>query len=70
MTQLRDQDEVLVQLAMWPFPGRAFRELTVEERRKVHKKREKLARMLKPVRIDGKKYRTVDVERVIRNSEQ
>lgn len=65
---LRDQDEVLVALGMWPFEDRSFADLSKEERRKVYQLREALADKIPPVRLPktrAKKYRTVDVERAV-----
>ena len=72
-TTLEDQDDVLVRLGMWPFPGKAIDEVLPDERGPIYDARNTLSRMLTPVRlpfIQAKKYRTEEIEALIKKYTQ
>jgi hypothetical protein len=70
--QLEDQDEVLVRLAMWPYPGVKLEDVPKDKRKPIYDARNTLANMLTPVRLPGverKKYRSADVDQLIERSQ-
>jgi len=66
--RLIDQDTALWELGLWPYEGRTMRELNEEERRVIYKLRLKLSHMApfaKLPGIEGRRYRTNDIDKLI-----